>query len=438
MKHAALVIGMSFSANALAANELGNGGDVMDCLNSPLNSLELLDYHEAENKFSLPVELGGDHLSVDEKVHFALDRLSRIDPTRAERYRGWFATFWEETSLSYLNHLPELNDEGPVTTPHEDCVVRQVAYQMQPELPGDKKFYIKKRDWERLDNNHRAGIVLHELIYLEAKGHRHRGSRKTRFFNALISNSGLDQLTFAEYGSLLKNQVSLPAVYEYGSFSLEIGSLIFDEFQRLLEAELTDDTTLYYSSSRQDLLWLGRYGPRDRKVLFHTNGRLQEIPQNGQGTTMWLDSLCFNTGNCVKEAPISQCTELYVSHLKFYADGDLSFMDGCFPEYLEWQNASGHVSRVISNQYQHHFHPDLIWRGGEVTHVFESFPLRNAMGETVSPERGSQVQIDENGYITRIKLANDTELTDRKGDRQLFRQGTWIEFDSAGRALKQS
>lgn len=158
---------------AVWSGEAKGGSDVVVCriayATMGYRLTAALSLYEARTRWGTGVELGGDELSVDDKVRLLLDRVAMDDPARAEKYRGWFGTFWAEAELLAAHRLPNLEDEGEVTPPGPDCEIQQVALRQDPVPEGGKRHVIAKLVWDQLDRNSQAATVLNELLFRDAQ-----------------------------------------------------------------------------------------------------------------------------------------------------------------------------------------------------------------------------------------------------------------------------
>lgn len=175
-----------YSVMSLAGGDwVGNGGNVIACG----DSLRLLDYYEAEEQRRIPLDLGPEHMSFQQKVYYVLHRLENVNPTRAKMYKKWFRTFDEETQWFFIGKFLPIRDSGVVIIP-EECEIKQVAIQRPNALimPGDQRYVIDLRLFEKLSEDDKAGLVLHELIYREAIELGIASSPGVRYFNQVISS----------------------------------------------------------------------------------------------------------------------------------------------------------------------------------------------------------------------------------------------------------
>lgn len=167
---------MGFSQSSYAeGNEGGNGGDVMICQSEAGElSVHLLDYFRVSG---IEMEVGADAF---EKTREVLLDLRRIDPVRATLYLQGLDNFIEE-AVFHNGRLRNIEDEGrlPRGTSWRGfaCVPRQVAiqYRLSPHESYSSwskvekgRYLIDQIMWDMMSEEHRAGLILHELIYREA------------------------------------------------------------------------------------------------------------------------------------------------------------------------------------------------------------------------------------------------------------------------------
>jgi hypothetical protein len=186
----------------------GNGGDLVVCdLPGGQGSYELLDYFEAaQQKPAALFELGSADWDAVRKVEHAISRLRPLDPVRAARYEATAKHFlslvdWI-TSGPGLEHIPDL---GKVAIPSH-CKVKQVAIRRTKTFhPSIKPYLIDERLWLKLDEDHRAGLILHELVWGEMFDLGQTNSLNARKFNALLSSAAFDSMPISEYEALTKS-----------------------------------------------------------------------------------------------------------------------------------------------------------------------------------------------------------------------------------------
>lgn len=194
-------------------NETGNGGNVVLCLkNGAISSVELLDYYEATTYWGFHLDLGELMLDPLQKVHNVLERARRFHPETADELEKRAQGFFDDAILVSGVELTPVDDAGQYFLP-VGCSLKQIAVQRPKEFPQDKTFLINKDIWDRLDNDQKAGLILHEIAYEKLlheptpfglKSDQYpRDSRIARYFNALISSSEYESLTFEQYRPML-------------------------------------------------------------------------------------------------------------------------------------------------------------------------------------------------------------------------------------------
>ncbi len=188
-------------APVLRGHEIGNGGDVVVCYkpNSKVKvSVEMLDHYEARRRHQLTLDYGPG-ISYQEKVEFVIDRLEKINPSRARLYRLWWNEFEASTKRVRNITLDDIPDSGDIIIP-KYCKVEQIAIQ-GGDFDDPAIFYLINEDLvDYLDAENHASLILHELTLREAITlNYHRNSKRSRYFNNLISSTRLETLGLRDY-----------------------------------------------------------------------------------------------------------------------------------------------------------------------------------------------------------------------------------------------
>ncbi len=154
----------TISASANAGIEHGNGGDVVVCPARPVETrVRLLDYVEAERRgFQISIGSG----TVEQRVERALSYLDPIDPGRARYFRTRAAAFLREAEFLNGQVLQDVDDSSHVTL-DAGCHLEQIAVRVPPRFPDlDRSLFLVNGDlWSQLDTTHKAGLVLHEVLF---------------------------------------------------------------------------------------------------------------------------------------------------------------------------------------------------------------------------------------------------------------------------------
>jgi hypothetical protein len=207
-----------FSTNVFAG-EKGNGGDVVFCDNPTpqQKAIELLDYYEGvvlAEEGDPKIDLGEESLSYQEKFEILVSRIAKYSPARANLYRKWAVEFFNEAEL-VTEELPQIPDSLHVFLP-SGCQLRQIVIQQSEPGPGEFRYKVSQQLWDMLDNEGRAGLLLHEFLYRDAVTFGQNDSRRSRAINYrfarnIIFESLNSYLRFFESYGFLTEELTEPS-----------------------------------------------------------------------------------------------------------------------------------------------------------------------------------------------------------------------------------
>jgi hypothetical protein len=148
------------------------------------------------------LDFGPPGLNYRDKVKYILTKWRAVSPLRIELYMSWLETFETEAGFLSGSTLPNIPDEGIVAIP-TGCEIQQVAIQLSDSDLGTSytRYTINKDLWDLMDDNSKAALILHELIFREAITAQHRVSLRVRYLNAIL----LSDSTSWEYFEASKN-----------------------------------------------------------------------------------------------------------------------------------------------------------------------------------------------------------------------------------------
>lgn len=195
--------------SSLDGDERGNGGDAVVCYGTQeeIHSVELLDYWEADVYWKMGRETPDPTQPFMTKVFALIDKLKDLDPPKHQRYSAWAHSFMSETNLMPEVELKDIPDSLIWVFP-KGCRIEQIAIQKRPLYQEDPRYIISQDLWELMDENNRAGLILHEIIYRDAIERGQTNSQHTRYFNAKISSTAFGNISLREYETVL-DQVNL-------------------------------------------------------------------------------------------------------------------------------------------------------------------------------------------------------------------------------------
>jgi hypothetical protein len=174
-----------FSIATHAGFKVGNGGMIAVCTQdsqSGIRAVEVPDALEARFRWNLNLKYS-DKTSWMEKVQDVLGRMAGQDHWR-QQYSLWLSQFISESRF-LDGELPDTADGFHLPLP-VNCHIKQVVVQVDPEVPQEARYYINKAWWDKMDEDQKALMVLHELIYRQAKLEDKEDSRWVRYLNVLI------------------------------------------------------------------------------------------------------------------------------------------------------------------------------------------------------------------------------------------------------------
>jgi hypothetical protein len=189
---------------ALAGNEGGNGGYGVVCKDSQKNilSVRVLDFYEAQVMRNILFSMGDPTLPATEKVKLVFKRLERLDYQRAVRYQQTADAFFDNALFLKGVILPATNDFLYAPVP-ANCEMGLIAYQKKPEFPEDRLYTISQDYWDKLDEDNKAGLMLHEIVLTDALARGQTDSVNTRYYVSVISSGRMDTMDVTKYDNLL-------------------------------------------------------------------------------------------------------------------------------------------------------------------------------------------------------------------------------------------
>ena len=186
-----------------------NGGDAIVCYDRPFSSkakiirAQLKDFweHSQTSVHQLDIPAQGNFTNRARKI---LERLSQVDPIRGKRLLEKLENITQTVAFLDDSSIQEVDDSTSRITSVEmlNCYDRQAAVQIQNPGPYEKAILIDGQIFDKMDENHKAGLILHELLYQEAVSFAgEKNSDRTREFNFLINSSYMNDLNVLSYTS---------------------------------------------------------------------------------------------------------------------------------------------------------------------------------------------------------------------------------------------
>lgn len=214
-----VLVGFFASSVSFANNwyDRGNGGFTVVCPDSSV----VLDLFETDVNGIVRVRYSSE-LTALAKAQDIVARLKSLDPAREALYQTWLQEFFSEASFVKNAKFAPVNDLGLVALP-ANCALKQVVFQRNPSVLNSSRYLIDSELWNSIDENQKAALMIHEIIYREVINGSsfETSSERVRQFNALLHANVFKNWNLKTYLDVLKSlHIS---TYTYQGLSFLIG-----------------------------------------------------------------------------------------------------------------------------------------------------------------------------------------------------------------------
>lgn len=179
------LLALMISAPSLASR-VGNGGDAIYCQKEDGTvTAELLDFYEGRTR-GLTMNMDG-ATTVEEKINLIINRVEQHDLFLGLVIREGLEHFYANREFTE-DDLIDIPDSLHIRKP-KNCEVKQAAIFKMPHelLPGESAYLINQPLWDLMDNDSKAGLILHEVLYRYARNVHHSDSVATRVALSVIA-----------------------------------------------------------------------------------------------------------------------------------------------------------------------------------------------------------------------------------------------------------
>lgn len=200
---------ISTSVMASSGNEVGNGGDVLACQTPDKKVLvQLFDFFEYQNQHGVSIqEKEGDSTAIVENI---VEQMKAHDPKLAGLLKIRSGRFLTDSQFVTTAKLTDIKDsDSMMKAPNKNCRIDQVAILKKKVLNTEKKFLISQILWDQLSETHKAGLILHELIYEYFADLGEKNSVNARAMNAYLFSKDFSKVTTEEYWKMV-NSMRVP------------------------------------------------------------------------------------------------------------------------------------------------------------------------------------------------------------------------------------
>ena len=147
------------------------------------------EYRDLEPKTD---DLTGDDL---QRAQQLVERLRWLDPQTTDLYLKWLNE-WAGDRILEENLYDDIDDSANFAEGFECEKIQVIIQEVENE---DVRYLISAPIWRQMDVNHRAFMIVHEVIYRDAARHGHQNSFFVAYLNALISSNSVHTMTRNEY-----------------------------------------------------------------------------------------------------------------------------------------------------------------------------------------------------------------------------------------------
>jgi hypothetical protein len=153
-----LILIIFFGSNSFAGGvHIGNGGIGFLCGNK---KVVLLDIMEMKS----PIEPTIANEVRSNAIKKILTNLVRLSPAIGRQYEKDFKDFEGSVDFRTDIELTETQDSLHVVSP-KNCKIKQLAVRRKAADSLTNEFIIDKDLWEKMDENNKTALTLHEIVY---------------------------------------------------------------------------------------------------------------------------------------------------------------------------------------------------------------------------------------------------------------------------------
>ena len=193
------------SAFASSGNEVGNGGDAVICLSSnKLENVQLFDFFELANQQG---EVIKDRSGTNEQiVKSIILQLKNHDVKLSSILQKRSNEFLYNTQFVSNGSLVDIKDSNNlISIPSKNCKIEQIAIFKKKVLSNEKKFLINEVLWKKLSETHKAGLIIHELIYEYFSDLGEKDSVNARALNTFLFSEKFSKTNTEDYWKFIQS-----------------------------------------------------------------------------------------------------------------------------------------------------------------------------------------------------------------------------------------
>lgn len=271
----AVFIFIGSAAVAGHGDSMGNGGTVMVCSDHNNNEhLTTYDIYEGQVLRGLQPQMGSATLDYLQKVEMVLARIPQSNAEFRDELEQNFVEFQNQFMIGDFDVLP-IDDTGELVIA-PGCHLQQAAVQRTPATSTDKRYFLDKKIWDQLDNDSKAALVLHEIIYRMTIMQGQTTSVGARTLNSYLMDGRMLSQQPCLVTSLLEDlHLSTMDFFQFGDLQLLATSSIITPSCQVREAVVVDGFVLVHK--QKIFPAMSSSTKMTASVSFNDNGSLQRI-----------------------------------------------------------------------------------------------------------------------------------------------------------------
>ncbi len=137
-------------------------------------------------------DLSGSEL---DRARQLVERLRWLDPSATDLYLQWINE-WDSQVAMEEKLYEDIDDSANLA---ESIFCERIQVIIQEREGSIVRYKISAPIWRLMDVNHRAFMIVHEVIYRDAAQHGHQNSFFVAYLNALIASNRVNTMTRPEY-----------------------------------------------------------------------------------------------------------------------------------------------------------------------------------------------------------------------------------------------
>lgn len=189
------------SSLAFAQDRVGNGGDVILCLEKDqIKKVELLDFYEDSKDLIVSDK------KYEEIVQDRLDVLQKKDVSLSSQYAKRWNKMKKEIEFKEDVELVDIKDSNHVFEPSDKhCQLKQIAIRRKNIFGRQARFVVNKKYFDHLSSVHQAGLIWHEMVYEHYVKLGEKDSAKARAFNVALFSKDIETQSKEDFWKFIQS-----------------------------------------------------------------------------------------------------------------------------------------------------------------------------------------------------------------------------------------